>query len=80
MYFLAILYTIVFAICSLRLAPYLLVGKKEQTEFRQKLVGGDNNEEETGNAAALNLSNYSEDSQQTLIRPKPMALHDPNSS
>jgi len=56
------------------------VGKKEQTEFRQKLVGGDNNEEETGNAAALNLSNYSEDSQQTLIRPKPMALHDPNSS
>jgi hypothetical protein len=62
LYFLAILYSVVFGLCSLRLAPYLLVGKKEQEEMRRSKSLEDNNEEEkSGNAAALNLSNYSED-------------------
>ena len=38
LYFLAILYSVVFVICTLRLAPYLLVGRKEESEVRKKLT------------------------------------------
>lgn len=38
LYFLAILYSVVFVICTLRLAPYLLVGRKEENEIRKRLT------------------------------------------
>lgn len=40
----AILYSVVFIICTLRLAPYLLVGKNEEMEVRKKLTFDQNNQ------------------------------------